>query len=111
MTVNSRPLYRLSYRGVLRFSARAGTTFDIRASMGNQVFIAQPDIIAGDRRYESNRIAAGLLSRSFGALQGFVLHRAHRLDRLGDEPGWKHTGQAGKNRVGVERRVGLENAP
>ena len=56
MTVNSRPLYRLSYRGVFRLSARAGTTFDIRASMGNQVFIAQPAIIAGDRRYESNRI-------------------------------------------------------
>src|SRR5580692_6307617 len=55
MTVNSRPLYRLSYRGVFGLSA-----LSLNYSRYTRVAArSRTDIITADRRYESIRIVRG----------------------------------------------------
>ncbi len=116
MTVNSRPLYRLSYRGVLYrvLSCTESELLSISAyrceikHSTNQ--LTAPDIIAGDGPYESIRLRAGSLGH-LGAAQRLVLYRTHRLDRIGNVPGRENAGQTGKNRIGIERSAGLENSP
>jgi len=84
----------------------------INAKSSIQLYqLTAPDIIAGDGAYESIRIARPKSLGYLGAAQPFVLHHTHRLDSIGNVPGRENAGQTGKNRIGVERSVGLENSP
>jgi hypothetical protein len=107
MTVNSRPLYRLSYRGVFfKPLLREASEILLLASYRREIKRLEPAIISGKYAYESI-VRLGL----FGSAERFVLHRAHRLYCLGDIFRGQHSCQAREDRVGVERGVGLENAP
>ncbi len=79
MTVNSRPLYRLSYRGVLGLSVPS-----LNYSRYTRVAArSRTDIITADRLYESIEIAS--LGNLGPSSQRLVLHLTHLFDSLGDE--------------------------
>src|SRR5258708_12194972 len=97
----------------MRQGGGGGITSARCVSMGNQA--TKTDIISGEHAYESivpyKSIVPYRLVGLFDSAQRLVLHRAHRFDRLGNIFRGQHAGQTREDRVGVERGVGLENAP
>ena len=82
MTVNSRPLYRLSYRGVFWFICAEPELFSIyarRREIKNRHYNCKSAV-----RINPNRARCRSLA-DFGALQRFVLHLAHLPDGLGNK--------------------------